>query len=117
LYADRRPKGSQKAARKLRERCVALDPHNLSAHLKLCKVFESSNKKTEHNRLLDAVAVRFPEHPAILLQADCGCIERKAYPEGLQHLERAAVLDPRIVRKLAHMPRNPTIMLYQSMFR
>ena len=92
-YAERRPKGSQKAARELLERSVALDPDNLPAHLKLCRVLEASKKKAEHNRLLDAMAVRFPDDPAVLLQAGRSCVERKAFQKGFQYLERAAELD------------------------
>ena len=92
-YARRRPKGSLKAARGLLERCVELDPDNLPAHLKLCQVLETTHKKAERNRLLDTMATRFPDDPAVLLQAGRGCVERKAFQKGFQYLERAAVLD------------------------
>lgn len=65
----------------------------MAAQLKLCEIYKRTNRKSERNRLLDALAARFPDDKKVLFQAGRGCIERKAYQKGIQYLDRAVQLD------------------------
>lgn len=80
-------------ARHCLEKAIQLDPANLAAHLRLCKVYEALGRRRPRNRLLDEMVERFPGEKPVLLEAARGCIERKAYNKGLDYIERAWQLD------------------------
>jgi len=75
------------------EKAKQLDPRNLPAHLQLVKVYETLNRKSERNRLLDEMAEQYPEEKLVLLENARGCIERKAFTKALELLERARLVD------------------------
>jgi tetratricopeptide (TPR) repeat protein len=72
---------------------VQLDQTNLAAHLKLCEVYERLGMDRERNRLLDHMTKRFPDNPAVLVQAGRACLERAAFGKGLDYLQAAFHLD------------------------
>ncbi|MBV9488294.1 MAG: hypothetical protein JO069_01035 [Verrucomicrobia bacterium] len=76
------------------EESIKSDPSNLGAYLKLLDVYESAEKTSDRNRLLDRITRLFPNEKAVLLRAGRECVKRKAYSKGIQYLERARSLDP-----------------------
>lgn len=76
-------------ARAALEKGTDLDPANLDAHLRLCRVLEQLNLKSVRNRLLDKMTIRFPDNKDVLVQAGRACLERKAFKKAWEYLERA----------------------------
>jgi tetratricopeptide (TPR) repeat protein len=75
------------------QKSVDLNPANLEAHLALCGAFKTLKRKKDLNRWRDVMSERFPEEKSVLIEAGCGCIDRRAYVKGIEYLERARHLD------------------------
>lgn len=75
------------------EKSAELNPANLEAHLALCGVFKKLKRKADLNRWRDVMSGRFPGEKSVLIEAGCGCIDRRAYVKGIEYLERAMHLD------------------------
>jgi tetratricopeptide (TPR) repeat protein len=78
----------------LLEESIEYDPSNLGAYFKLLEAYACEEKHSERTRLLERMAGLFPKEKTVLLQAGRESIERKAYSNGIQYLERAHLLDP-----------------------
>ncbi|MBX3744087.1 MAG: hypothetical protein KF833_02155 [Verrucomicrobiae bacterium] len=76
------------------ERAIQLDPANLLAHLRLQEMYRHLRETSLRNRLLDAMAERFPDSKPVLVLAGGSCLDRKVYRKGLTYLLRARDLDP-----------------------
>ena len=71
-----------------------LDPTYPVSGLGLADCYELAGQASNRNRLLDALALEFPNNPLVLLMAGQCCIERKTFIRGLQHLQKAKEKDP-----------------------
>ncbi len=73
---------------------VKRDPSNLDAHLKLLKVYETTEQDSARNRLLARMTQSFPKDKAVLFLAGQESSKRQDYAQGAEYLERAHSLDP-----------------------
>lgn len=76
------------------QRSIEYNPANLDAYLGLCLVYEKQDQKSERNRLLDQMTVRFPDDKQVLVLTAKGCLGRKAFQKAFDYLLRARQLDP-----------------------
>jgi len=97
------PSDGQRLLARLRERIEELyqdagklHPDNPEIPLQLLDFYRSQGRSEDPavNRMLDKLAICFPEDPRILVEAGHGCVRRKAYLKGLKYLQAAARLDP-----------------------
>ncbi len=75
------------------EKSIELDPGNVDAHLLLASLYGTGSRARDRNRLLDLIAVRFPDHKEALLAVGAGCVDRKANAKALEYYERALTID------------------------
>ena len=80
----------------LLEEALQEDPEMIRAGLLLAKCYLDSKNGSKGNALLDKLAKKFPNDPAVLFAAGCRCIERKTYVRGLKQLEQAYAVDPHL---------------------
>ncbi len=84
----------QDEAIRLLTESVERDPSNLDAHLRLLKVYETTEQDSAQNRLLDRMTQSFPKDKAVLFLAGQESWKRQAYVQGVEYLERAHSVDP-----------------------
>ena len=75
------------------EKSIALDPTNISAHLRLASVYATARRVRDRNRLLDVMVGRFPDDKKVLLVVGAACLDRKATVKATDYYERALALD------------------------
>ena len=80
----------------LLEEALKEDPEMIRAGLLMAKCYFRSGDASKGNVLLDELARKFPEDPAVLFAAGCRCIERKTFVRGLKQLEQAYAVDPHL---------------------
>lgn len=75
-------------------KAIKADETFLPPYEELLKVHKKLNESSERNRLLDRMAVLFPESETALVEGGIECINRKSYAKAITFLRKAQKISP-----------------------